>query len=87
MKRNAIVMLDEERERAAAGSSPSAARIRRVPPLSGSAAEGLTCRECGSIVDKLYQNDTCRGCLMKSFTRCIDMINQYRSGGGRERKA
>ena len=46
------------------------------------AIKGLTCRECGSKVEKLYQNDTCKPCLVKSFSESRSLIDHYRAGGG-----
>ena len=87
MKRNVIIMLDEDREQIAAAGSPAAGTFRRGPRPVDSTEEGLTCRECGTIVDKLYQNDTCKPCLIKSFSKCIEVINVYRDPrGGRQAK-
>ncbi len=38
------------------------------------------CSSCGTLVDKLYQNDMCKGCLMHSFQRVIKVIDHYRAG-------
>lgn len=50
-------------------------------PVNVHTAAGLTCRGCGCTVDRLYQNDTCKPCLIKSFAKCISMIDYYRAGG------
>ena len=41
-----------------------------------------TCSKCGQIHDKLFQNDTCKNCLMDSFTRVKKIIDIYRTGYG-----
>ncbi len=74
-------MLDEDVEGIQAAGAPAAGHFRNGPRLADPAAERLTCRECGSTVDKLYQNDTCKPCLLKSFSKCINMIDFYRNGG------
>lgn len=39
---------------------------------------GSRCKACGKAVDKLYQNDSCRNCLVHSFGKYINMINHFR---------
>ena len=37
------------------------------------------CRECGGEADRLYQNDTCKPCLLGKFNKYIEIIDQYRA--------
>ncbi len=37
------------------------------------------CKNCGSSVDKLYQHDTCKNCLVQSFKTVVKMIDNYRN--------
>lgn len=38
------------------------------------------CRVCGAVVDKLYQNSSCKSCLVHSFKKLVPIIDLYRSG-------
>jgi len=40
------------------------------------------CGVCGKKNTRLYQNNTCRSCLLSSFGKLQDMINLYRDGYG-----
>ncbi len=41
-------------------------------------AKQLRCRVCEKHVDKLFQHNTCKSCLVKSFGKYIKMINESR---------
>ncbi|MDH5654467.1 MAG: hypothetical protein OEZ34_01045 [Spirochaetia bacterium] len=41
-----------------------------------------TCRICGKKFDKLFQNNTCKSCLIDSFSRVKKIIDIYRTGYG-----
>jgi hypothetical protein len=49
---------------------------------SGENPEGGVCQICGKNHRKLYQNNTCRECLVVSFKRLKGVIDVYRDGYG-----
>lgn len=51
-------------------------------PVGGDGEHAVTtrCRVCGKVSTKLYQNNTCKTCLVDSFKRLKVMIDSYRSG-------
>jgi rRNA maturation endonuclease Nob1 len=42
----------------------------------------LRCDGCGTHVDKLYQRNLCKPCLVRSFRGVVEVIDYYRAGGG-----
>ena len=40
------------------------------------------CLKCGNKTDKLFQNNTCKSCLVESFSKVKKMIDVYRKGYG-----
>ena len=40
--------------------------------------QGSRCRACGKVVEKTFQNDSCRECLVRSFGKYIKMIDHFR---------
>lgn len=45
------------------------------------------CTGCGARVDKLYQRELCKSCLVQSFKSVVQVIDYYRAGGGGESSA
>ena len=43
---------------------------------------GGTCHRCGQKSEKLFQNNTCKSCLVDSFTKVKKIIDIYRAGYG-----
>lgn len=41
---------------------------------------GLRCQSCGEVVDKVFQYDMCKPCLLQSFQRLTRVIDYYRAG-------
>lgn len=41
----------------------------------------IVCGGCGAHVDKLYQRDLCKSCLVQSFRGVVEVIDYYRAGG------
>lgn len=39
----------------------------------------IACRVCGQKVDKVYQEETCKPCLTKGFSKHVTMIDQFRN--------
>ena len=52
---------------------------------TGSSQEPLVykCRRCGQMTAMLYQENTCKDCLIKNFTELRKVINFHRSPEGR----
>ncbi len=48
------------------------------PAAAQRASSKQRCRACGRLVEKTYQNNTCKGCLVDSFGKYIKMIDHYR---------
>lgn len=42
----------------------------------------LECDGCGAHVDKLFQRNLCKTCLVQSFRGVVQVIDYYRAGGG-----
>jgi hypothetical protein len=42
---------------------------------------GCRCSACGALVDKLYQREMCKSCLVQSFQQVVRVIDYYRGGG------
>lgn len=48
-------------------------------PRAGQRSQsGKRCRVCGKEAEKLFQNDSCRDCLVHSFGKYIKMIDHFR---------
>lgn len=41
-------------------------------------AAQVRCRSCNKLVEKTYQDETCKPCLLKQFKKYIQMIDQFR---------
>ncbi len=42
--------------------------------------ESKICKMCKNEYEKLYQNNTCKNCLVASFKKVIKFVDYYRSG-------
>lgn len=49
---------------------------------SKTAGSAKLCKVCGQKREQLYQDDTCKPCLVKNFSRHISIINEFRNREG-----
>jgi len=47
-----------------------------------SESDTLVCHKCGKKTVKLFQNNTCKSCLVSSFSKVKQVIDIYRAGYG-----
>ena len=52
----------------------------KEPELETISKDAKECSVCGRYVDKVFQQDACKDCLVKSFSKHIQMINEFRAG-------
>jgi hypothetical protein len=43
-----------------------------------SSDDAPVCMICGKRMDRLYQQDTCKACLLLSFSKYVKLINDFR---------
>jgi len=63
-----------------AKSADLTGKDEQPPGQNKSGGSSRKCRACGQMVEKVYQQDMCKPCLVKSFKNIVKFIDNYRSG-------